>query len=220
MTLGDHEGRPINEIITISATYGAGGGVVAAEIAEQLDLPLFCPTTPAERPAGRSPERLAPSEAKSVPVHRLLACLNNSFPMGSTLSPPSMHRLDYDLCQSNETELLGFVTGGRGVILGRAAAAVLGCDRGFHVRLDGPLERRLAQGAELEDISLREAGLRQQVADRARSSYARRLYHVDPADPSLYHLVIDSTRIPLAEVVRLIIDGVRAALVTKAAQGT
>src|ERR1700733_12269638 len=37
-----------------------------------------------------------------------------------------------------------------GVILGRGAAVVLGKDRGFHVRLDGPADLRVAQGAAIQ----------------------------------------------------------------------
>ena len=40
--------------------------------------------------------------------------------------------------------------------------------------------------------------------------YVRRLYRCDPADASLYHLVIDSTAIPLNTVTELILTAVRA----------
>ena len=96
------------------------------------------------------------------------------------------------------------------MILGRAAAVVLGKDRGYHVRLDGPADRRLAQGAEVEGISQEEARQRLRAADKARTAYVRRLYRTDPADASLYHLVIDSTAIPLEVVIELILAGVRA----------
>src|SRR2546421_75177 len=94
---------------------------------------------------------------------------------------------------------------GRGVILGRAAAVVLGKDRGFHVRLDGPAGRRAAQGAAVEGISQDQARQRLRAADKARTAYIRRLYRCDPADASLYHLVIDSTAIPLDTVTELIL---------------
>ena len=95
------------------------------------------------------------------------------------------------------------------MILGRAAAVVLGKDRGLHVRLDGPAERRIAQGAVIGGISEQQARERLQAADKARTAYVRRLYRTDPADPSLYHLVIDSTAIPLDAVTELIITAVR-----------
>lgn len=43
------------------------------------------------------------------------------------------------------------------------------------------------------------------AADRARIAYVRRLYRADPADPSYYHLVIDSTAIPLDAVTEIIV---------------
>ena len=48
------------------------------------------------------------------------------------------------------------------------------------------------------------------MADKARTAYVRRLYRCDPADPSLYHLVIDSTAMPLDTVVELILTAARA----------
>ena len=96
------------------------------------------------------------------------------------------------------------------MILGRAGAVVLGKDRGFHVRLDGPAERRVVQGAAIEGISEEEARERLRAADRARIAYVRRLYRCDPADASLYHLVIDSTAMPLDTVIELIVTAARA----------
>jgi cytidylate kinase len=92
-----------------------------------------------------------------------------------------------------------------GVILGRAAAVVLGKERGFHVRLDGPPDLRLVQGAEVEGVSRDEARQHMATADRARTAYVRRLYRADPADPRHYHLVIDSTAIPLDAVTEVIL---------------
>jgi len=87
---------------------------------------------------------------------------------------------------------------------------VLGKDRGFHVRLDGPADRRAVQGAAIEGISEEQARERLCVADKARTAYVRRLYRCDPADASLYHLVFDSTAIPLDTVVELIVTAARA----------
>ena len=96
------------------------------------------------------------------------------------------------------------------MILGRAAAVVLGKDRGYHVRLDGPPDRRVAQGAAVEGISEEQARERLRAADKARTAYVRRLYRTDPADPALYHLVIDSTAMPLDTVIELILAAARA----------
>ena len=96
------------------------------------------------------------------------------------------------------------------MILGRGAAVVLGKDRGFHVRLDGPPGLRVVQGAAVEAISEDLARRHMDAADRARTAYVRRLYRADPADPRHYHLVIDSTAIPLDVVTEIILRALAA----------
>ena len=49
------------------------------------------------------------------------------------------------------------------------------------------------------------------AVDAVRTSFVRRLYRVDPTDPSLYHMVIDSTALPLDTVVDVIIEAASAA---------
>jgi cytidylate kinase len=100
--------------------------------------------------------------------------------------------------------------------LDHAAAVVFGKARGYHVRLEGPPERRIVQGAAIEGIDLDEARAHMRAADAARTGYVRRLYRVDPADASLYHLVIDSTVLPLDYVVEMI---ARAATSAQSASG-
>ena len=106
-----------------------------------------------------------------------------------------------------ETEqLIREHTEGGAVILGRAAAVILRDDeRALHVRLDGPPERRVAQAMELEGLSREDAERLRRDGDRAREAYVRHFYSADARDPALYHLVIDSTAIPLETVAELIV---------------
>src|SRR5262249_29565741 len=131
-------------------------------------------------------------------------------PTGPTQSPRSTHHQDEHLRGHGEAGIHRLLADGGGVILGRAAAVVLGKDRGFHVRLDGPAGRRVVQGAAIEGISEEQARARLRAADRARTAYVRRLYRCDPADAPLYHLVIDSTAMPLGAVHGLIVTAARA----------
>ena len=201
-------------LITVSASYGAGGSVVAPALAERLGLPFLQRVTTSEghpAPPGPCDEQVSDEEAKATPVHRLLAHLTQAMPAGPTQSPPSTHHQDHHLRGHGEAGIHRLLAaGGGGVILGRAAAVVLGKDRGFHVRLDGPAGRRVAQGAVIEGVDEEEARARLCAADKARTAYVRRLYRTDPADPSLYHLVIDSTVIPLDTVTELVLAAARA----------
>ena len=204
---------PSVRLITVSAAYGAGGSVVAPALADRLGLSFLQRVTTSGgyvAEPGPCDEQLSVEEVKVTPVHRLLAHFTQAMPAGPTQSPPSTHHQDEHLRGHGEAGIRRLLAGGGGVILGRAAAVVLGKDRGFHVRLDGPPERRVAQGATVEGISEEQARERLRAADKARTAYVRRLYRCDPTDASLYHLVIDSTAIPLEAVVELVLAAARA----------
>jgi cytidylate kinase len=202
-----------SRLVTISAAYGAGGSVVAPALAQRLGVPFLQRMTNTEGDvSGSAPcaERLTPDEASNTPVHPLLASLTRAVPVGPTQSPLPSHWMENDLRADAETGIRRLAAEGEGVILGRGAAVVLGKDAGFHVRLDGPPQRRAAQGAVIEGIGHEEAVARMHTADKARTSYVRRLYRTNPADMSLYHLVIDSTAIPLETVTEIILQAMSA----------
>ena len=217
-TLPPNEGArvppgPGVRLITVSASYGAGGSVVAPDLARRLGLPFLQRVTTSEghtAEPGPCDEQLSEEEVRTTPVHRLLAHFTQAMPAGPTQSPPSTHHQDDQLRCHGEAGINRLLAEGGGVILGRAAAVVLGKHRGYHVRLDGPVERRIVQGAAVEGITEEQARARIRAADKARTAYVRRLYRTDPADPSLYHLVIDSTAMPLDTVVELILVAARA----------
>lgn len=97
------------------------------------------------------------------------------------------------------------------VIVGRAAAIVLR-DRqdSLHVRLDGPKEARLKNGAAALGLTLAEARVKLEQTDRARAAYVKELFGLDWGEPSLYDLTLDSTAFSV---------GACADIVLAAAQG-
>ena len=198
-------------LVTVSASYGAGGSVVAPALAERLGVPfLQRATTSTGGTAAGGPEpcteRLTPDEADLTPAHRLLASLTQAMPAGPTQSPPSSRHQDEHLRRYCEEGIRRLADDGAGVILGRGAAVVLGKDA------------RLPRAARRAARAARRAGRRDR-GDRAWTrpavtwtrptgpaiAYVRRLYRADPADPRHYHLVIDSTAIPLDAVVEIIL---------------
>jgi len=202
-----------SRLVTVSASYGAGGSVVAPALAERLGVPfLQRATTTTGASSGPEPcfERLGPEEAKLTPAHRLLASLMHTVPLGPTQSPVPAYHQDESLRQYCEEDIRRMAADDAGVILGRGAAVVLGKNTGFHVRLDGPAELRLVQGASIEAVSPDEARRHLDTADRARDAYVRRLYRADPTDTRHYHLVIDSTAIPLDAVTDIILQALAA----------
>jgi cytidylate kinase len=97
------------------------------------------------------------------------------------------------------------------VILGRAGAIVLrDVPAALHVRLTGPEERRIAQGMALEGVDRETAERHVEETDRARAAYVRHFYRCDARDAALYHLVIDSTAIPLDACADLVVEAAQA----------
>jgi len=105
------------------------------------------------------------------------------------------------------------------VILGRAGAMVLrDHPTALHVRLDGDPELRVRQAMSILGIDEREARDALSRNDQARTAYVRHFYRTDPALPEHYDLVLDSTRIPPALCVELIVTAAKARHLSEAAR--
>ena len=201
-------------VVTISASYGAGGAEVGPAVAARLGLVFHDRAIPAQV-AGRLGVPLAEAEANDETVARGLWRIVASLgtmpdPMGGVV--PVTEQLDERTFRlQTERVVREIADGPGGVVLGRAAALVLG-DRPdtLHVRLDGPVERRLEAAVARTGRPYEEVRRELRANDAAREGYVRRNYRVDPASPRNYHLVIDSTALPLQTVVDLVVDAARA----------
>lgn len=195
-------------LVTLSATYGAGGSEVGLALAQRLGAPFvdrLIPTEVAARLAVPVDSAHVHDEASGGLLVRLLTILapmGQAFGTGGPATKPVGEREFRDM---NEQVILALADSGQGVILGRAGAVVLRDDpRALHVRLDGPREARLRQAMRTQGIELPEAERRMAETDRARHAYVRHFYRADARDPALYHLLIDSTAIDLAVCVEII----------------
>jgi cytidylate kinase len=194
-------------IVTVSAAYGAGGAVVGPKLAERLGVPFLdraLPTQIAERLAIPLEEAMARDEAIGGVLSRMamrLAPIGLAF--GAESAPDAVDEEAFR--RATEEVIREHAASGDLVVLGRAAALVLGDDpRPLHVRLDGPRERRVEQALRLGEGDSGEVEKRLDENDRAREAYVRHFYRADPHDPALYHLTIDSTAIPLDTVIDVI----------------
>ena len=117
--------------------------------------------------------------------------------------------------QQTERVLAEIADGAGGVVLGRAGALVLR-DRpdALHVRLDGPRERRLEAAVGRSGRSREEVRREMEANDRTREAYVRHFYRCDPASAQHYHLVIDSTALPVETVVELVVTAARGRGIT------
>ena len=124
-------------LVTVSASYGAGGSVVAPALAERLGVPFVQRATISTGGLGGPEpcvERLVPEESEITPVSRLLASFISAMPAGPTQSPPPVRHVDEDLRRHCEGDIRRLAAAGAGVILGRGAAVVLGKARGSTAR--------------------------------------------------------------------------------------
>jgi hypothetical protein len=197
--------------VTLSASFGAGGSRVGPAVAERLGVELLdraIPTRVAERLAVPLDDALAHDESLGDAIGRLAS----SFALlpelaGAMIQAGVLAGEDYR--RETERIILEHADAGE-VVLGRGGAIVLrDHPEALHVRLDGPQERRIAQAMELEGLARSDAERLRRESDRAREAYVRHFYGADARDPSLYHLVIDSTALPLETVVDVIVAAAR-----------
>jgi len=201
-------------LVTLSAAYGAGGSRVGPAVAERLDLPFVdraIPTGVAERLALPLREAVARDESVGHWLTRALLSFGQVGPVLAGASPPPAELVTDDAFRAATEQVLHELAVQGAVVLGRAGALVLGDVPGaLHVRLTGPRDARIAQGAELEHLDLEAAARHLEESDRAREAYVRHFYRCDPADAAHYHLVIDSTALALDACVALIADAALA----------
>ena len=195
-------------LVTLSATFGAGGSEVGPALAQRLKVPFVDRVIPAEvaaRLAIGLRDAHGRDERSSGMLARLLvnlAPMAQLFAADAQAAPPLADR---EFREKSEEVLLERAESGRAVILGRAAAVVLRDEsRALHVRLDGPREARLRQAMRILNIERAEVEQRMRETDRARHAYVHQFHGADACDPGLYHLLIDSTAVDLAVCVEII----------------
>jgi cytidylate kinase len=202
-------------VVTISASYGAGGSEVGPAVAAALDVPFVDRAIPA-RVARRLGVPLSDAEQKDETYDTGLWRIVSSMALVPDLAgagPLAYSTLADDRAFREKTEQVvhevADTTGG--VILGRASALVLH-DRAdaLHVRLDGPEEARVAMAMRWSGGDEQSCRQELRTNDAARTAYWRHFYRSDPADCRHYHLIVDSTALPVGAVTDIIAAAARA----------
>lgn len=204
-------------MVTVSAAYGTRGDLIGFAIAERLGVPFVdraIPDTVALEVGCSMEEALAHDDRAESGLGRILAGAARLPGMafgGLDVYLPDRTIVPDEEFVTHTEQIIRDVAKGGAVILGRAAAVVLADEPyALHVRLDGPAERRLAQVTVELGVTDREARRMLDANDRARTAYVKHFYRVDPASPSLYHLVLDATRLPEAACVDLVVSAAHA----------
>ena len=200
-------------IVTISASYAAGGSEIAPRVAERLGLPFVDRAIP-----------VTVAAELGVPVESVDGAQEQSrsgfwaLMASMAVVPGYVHVPSERAMQEKTEEQLSKIADGPGaVLLGRAAAIVL-ADRpdALHVRLDGSEDGRVRAAMRQHGISETEAREARKTNDAARVGYVKHLYRCDPAKASLYHLVIDTVAIDWQTAENLIVSAAAARGITAA----
>jgi cytidylate kinase-like protein len=201
-------------VVTVSASYGAGGSEIGPAVAEALGLPFVDRAVPAgvarklDVPLDLARQR---DETTDRGLWRVISSMA-LVPEMAGAGPLAYHTFaDEHAFREKTEEVLHEIAELGGVVLGRAAAIVLaGRDDALHVRLDGPVEGRVVRSVQRSGRSEAEVRRALRSNDAARAAYVRNFYRADPADPRHYHLVIDTTSIPWNAAADLVVAAARA----------
>jgi cytidylate kinase len=201
-------------VVTVSASYGAGGSEIGPAVAEALGLPFVDRAVPAgvarklDVPLDLARQR---DETTDRGLWRVISSMA-LVPEMAGAGPLSYHTFaDEHAFREKTEEVLHEIAEIGGVVLGRAAAIVLaGRDDALHVRLDGPVEGRVTRSVQRSGRSEAEVRRALRSNDAARAAYVRNFYRADPADARHYHLVIDTTAIPWNAAAEIVVAAARA----------
>jgi cytidylate kinase len=207
-------------VVTVSATYGAGGSVIAPRLAEALDLPFVDRLISADMSQDvaqreRSEEGLSEGEEATTPAGRFLSYFARAASVGVILAPDAGLEDDDSIRKRTEDGVRDLAEGAAAVVLGRAGSVLLASrPRAYHVRLDGPADRRIAWAASFEKLDVDAVRHRQSETDRARTLFVKRLFRIDPSDPKLYHVILDPTVLGVDAAVNVLAVAARAFFAT------
>lgn len=169
------------DVVTISRQMGSWGSVIGKLVAERMGYQLVW----------RDLINQAALRAGAPEV--ALAMIDELGLLG--VNPTGQQQQDYLNAVSQVLHELA--DAGQVVIIGGAGQVVLrGHPRVFHVRVVADEEVRIQRISQEKKVSPKAARAQILASDRARKLYLSRYYQVDWNDPCLYHLVINTGRIP------------------------
>ena len=203
-------------VVTLSATFGAGGSEIGPAVAEKLGLPFVdraIPMRVAEKLGVSVADAQAKDETISTGFTRLISTMALVPDLAAGAGPIAYNPVPDERIFREQTEkVLHEIAAGRGgVILGRAAALVLaGVPGALHVRLDAPAAARLEHIRREHELTQAQAERLLRDNDSAREAYVRHFYRCKMTEARHYHLIIDSVRLPVGAVVDLIAQAARA----------
>lgn len=190
-------------VVTLFESYGSGAGYVGPRVAHALGLPFHQQAFSSEQLEAEAQRR-----EKEGLLSRVFSAMG-SYGGVDVGDVTAGQRDDYEVVMENNRVVHEEAAQG-GVILGRNGAMILtDRPRTLHVRLDGPVEQRVARAAQQSGITTERAAKRQKREDEVRAEMSLRLYGWDPRLDERYDLVVNTGRLDLDTCVTIIVQAAR-----------
>ena len=210
-------------VITISRQYGSGGDQVAARVCEMLQYAYFD-----KKLLTRVANEVGLSEGEAVDLseddYRVRGFMDRLFGRSKSLGSQvrgwredasgvriaEVRGMDIDQAAALvRAAIEAAYREGNLLIVGRGGQVVLQNKPGaLHVRIEAPYDVRVRRVAEEERIVPSAAQDEITDRDRAAAGYLKRFHDVDWADPSLYHLIVNTGKWDLEAAAKIIANAV------------
>jgi cytidylate kinase len=190
-------------VVTLFESYGSGADEIGPKVADALGVTYHAQAFTSEQleESGRRQDEGL--------LSRVLAAMGGSY---AALEGPAVamaQQDDHELVLQNTRWVTDTARSG-GVIVGRNGALILAKWPGaLHVRLDGPLQRRIERAARTHGIDVDRAAKRQRREDVMRADMSIQLYGWDPRDPTRYDLVLNTGTLDVETCVDVIVHATR-----------
>jgi cytidylate kinase len=204
-----HEIRPAQTesgfMVTLSRQTGCGAHAVAEKLAEFLQ---FC--TPADsKPWAVFDRNLVERvlEEHHLPLRLARFMPEDKIPeFTDTLEEMlGAHPPARTLVRQTAETIEALAMRGNTIVVGRGANLIAAHQpKAFHVRLVGSLERRLERVQESQGLGKAEARELVLREDRGRKRYLKKYFDKDLDDPLLYHMVINTDKLPGEQIAAMI----------------
>lgn len=193
------EGRDAHPFtIALSRESGSGGVMIAREIGRRLHWPVYDHELLEHLATELQVDVLKLQNVDERPGSRLIECLE-AFANASTVTEITYFRRLLKLI---------LTLGARGdcVIVGRGAHLVLPLATTVRIRVVANRDDRIARAASARKLSPADAAKHIDAADQDRRRFVQARFKKDPADPLLYDLVMNTSRLTIEECAQTAIN--------------
>ena len=194
-------------VVTLFESYGSGADQIAHKVAEALGVEYLGQRFSSEQLEDAATVQEADGDSAFLRFFKRFGQENTDH-LDNILIPADQ-RNEYNLVVENNRTIIEATASG-GVVLGRNATVILADNpKALHVKLDGPVEARIARAATEAGIDPDRAAGRQVHEDEVRAEMSIRLYNWDPRQNDHYDLVINTGRLDDDVVAEIIVSASR-----------